>query len=257
MSTERCTICLADAHAGVIEPECIAVPWFGALTDRVAVATVGLNPALNEWQRGGKWRPVEQRLSILGDFGVTNRGALTDGHLAEVQTRRAAYFRNRPHPYFAPLESLLMCVNSAWSYREGTAIHFDLVACATGQQWGRLPTGVKAVIKANCREHLRQTLRLLPAETILLLNGESVRDGLLETAISAGVTTRDDNIREIPGASGTAGFAGHVSVNGSSLPYFGWSTPISKTADSTALAIALWIRQLTETASSLPNTIPQ
>jgi hypothetical protein len=244
MKPERCTICLAGLHAGVIEPECIPVPWFGALSDRVAAATVGLNPALTEWQHEARWRPTEWRLPILGDFAVADRGKLTDFQLAQVEVKRTAYFGNKPHSYFDPLELLLQCANPAWSYHTGTAIHLDLVACATTQRWGLLRSDAKAVLTANCAERLRQTLRLVPAQTILLLNGKPARDGLLEAVTPAGVTPRDDDIREISGASGTTGFAGHVSVTSSSLRYFGWSTPLSKATGPAALAIALWIRHL-------------
>jgi hypothetical protein len=221
----------------------------------VAVATVGLNPALNEWQEKGRWRPMERRLSILSDFNATKRGELTDSDLIGVRATRDAYFTNKPHSYFGPLESLLQCVKPTWSYHSGTAIHLDLVACATRERWGYLPTDAKVVIKANCRENVRHTLRLLPGVTILLLNGKPVLDGLLEAAISASVTSRNDDTREIRGASGTRGFLGHISAGSNSLRYLGWSAPISTTSGPTALAIALWIRQMTETVSSRLNTI--
>ena len=247
--SERCSTCLAGPHAGAIEPECIPVPWFGKMSECLAVATVGPNPALTEWRSNRDWHPREQRLPILRDLGLAVRSQMTDGHLEDVKSRRAAYFSNKPHSYFDALESLLRCIDSAWSYKAGTAIHLDLVACATRQRWARMSHEAKAALKKNCRNHLIQTLGLLPSRAVLLLNGESVHDGLLEAVTSPGSIPPPDTC-EIPGASGTSGFAGRIKAGNASLGYVGWSTPIDKTTGPTALATALWVRQMAKALSA-------
>lgn len=175
---ERCTTCLNDRITeSAIVSDCLPVRAFGNHSDaRVKVATVGLNPALNEFRSPGGWKPEALRLAMVDDY-KRDRANLTDDNVKDARTRRENYFcevRRKPHSYFERLNELLQTVNATWSYKAGSAVHCDLVACATKLAWSHLSARVASKLAENCRQHFLKTLSQIPSGACLLLNGAFV-----------------------------------------------------------------------------------
>jgi hypothetical protein len=154
---ECCTKCLQDGitKSGIVS-ECLPVRTFGNhLATRVKVATVGLNPALNEFRpRGGQWKSKELRLPIVADYDKHDRGGLKEDDVENAEVRRGNYFcdpKRKSHPFFEPLSVLLRNVNGVWSYRTGSAVHCDLVACTTTVAWSCLSARIASKLAENCR----------------------------------------------------------------------------------------------------------
>lgn len=116
---------------------------------------------------------------MLADYTQPNRqGLKSPTHLAQAAKRRNEYFSRTnsegaplSHQWFDPLESLLSGVGVGWSYKTGTAVHLDIVACTTTKPWKAIPTPTRSHIIKNCAEHFLNTFKSLAPGTILLSNG--------------------------------------------------------------------------------------
>ncbi len=215
-SIERCGPC-----SGSIQPECLPVASFGdASAENVQVATIGLNPALDEWTTNtGGWKLRSHRVATLFDYRVTARTELTDAHLADARARAHTYFSNKQrewHSYFEVFDGVLGRINSGWSYALGTAVHIDLVACATRQRFGKVSDTAKLI--SNCHQHFRRAVGSLPPNTKLLFNGISIVNRLSEFG---GVIVEDpqsESHRDTPGRvhHGTINIGGRL---------FEWAAP--------------------------------
>ena len=150
MSIERCHRCVGNQACDdqVIE-RCLPVPFFGDLTKpHLKVVTIGLNPSLTEIifkdkANVEKAKDRRVRLSMLEDYGRESRTDMSDVDVTEAKARRENYFQDKNrdwHDYFEKLESILNRVNPAWTFAAGSAAHVDVVACATKDSWGFIPT---------------------------------------------------------------------------------------------------------------------
>src|SRR6266705_2634137 len=177
---ESCMDCWGSCANAAIMWQCLPVPAFGShKSERVRVATVGLNPSATEFSSDiGEWKPATERLPLVTDFGVRERDRLSAVDVKRAVKQRAEYFRRAHHPFFDSLQGLLSAVNTEWNYELGTAVHVDLVACGTWRAWSELSERTTDTLVGNCQKHLIQTLTELPDEALLLLDGRTVNTAL-------------------------------------------------------------------------------
>ncbi|HEU0040683.1 MAG TPA: hypothetical protein VFR76_15560 [Verrucomicrobiae bacterium] len=110
---ESCSICLNDqTTANAVVGKCLPVPVFGNHhRDKIKVATIGLNPALDEFHENDEWKQKEQRLPILDDYGRLKRESLSAENIQDATRRRENYFTDVQrdwHSYFDALDCLLI-----------------------------------------------------------------------------------------------------------------------------------------------------
>ena len=242
---ERCSVCLDNpATASVVAEKCLPVPAFGNhRLDRVKVATIGLNPALNEFFENDEWKQREQRLAILDDYGRLTRESLSAEEIQHATKRRENYFtdaRRDWHSYFDSLDCLLGRVSGKWSYVYGTAVHLDLVACATTVRFGMLDDDSQEGLQANCRRHFERTLIQLPLGTLLLFNGVSVHNSIQPYCQK--FEARDELITIFSDARKHMGCVGQVEFGSRKFEFRAWSIPVRKLTLLCRHDLAFWLR---------------
>jgi hypothetical protein len=242
---ERCVACRESKARDAVVWDCLPVPCFGdAGKSSVKVAVIGLNPALDEFrEKEGRWKLPSQRLSMVGDFQRSARGEMSENDVAECERKRASYFTDsgrRWHGYFEGIEELLGRINWRWSFAAGTAVHVDLVACATRDRWGKTAGDVKDGLLENCRPHFLKTLSILPANTVLLLNGRAVCDRVALLGEQCSFACGPELIA-IEGR--LTGRRGTLQIDGRRLPFFGWDTFLRDIPRLQRLDVVFWIRQ--------------
>jgi hypothetical protein len=196
---EKCIACRAS-HEREIHWECLPVPAFGnPCNSGVRVATIAINPAQSEFFNNGTPKIKTTRLPMLVDYAKACRVDLGPSELKDARERRDYYFcdaqknpRSFYHPWFDPLENILLGLCFGWSYFNATAIHFDLVACATRQPWRYVPNPAQEVLQLNCRQYFQETLSQLPEGTILLSNGVEPKDIPVDVEFSCEVVELKD-----------------------------------------------------------------
>lgn len=224
--------------------ECLPVSVFGDITmPNLKVVTVGLNPALNEFIFAGVPKERSQRLAMLGDYGVMARTGLCDANVADANTRREKYFRDSErdwHSYFEKMENVLNQVNPAWTYGMGSAVHIDLVACATRDRWGKLTSGCQTAMIANCREHVLAALSKVPNGTVILCDGPRATQEIQNLGLRVEQKPKElINVR--PASGGDLGWLGDIFVGEKKFPFRGWSSQVSRLPAVWRCDLALWI----------------
>jgi hypothetical protein len=159
MMIEKCHHCIgSQACENQVVNECLPVSAFGNVSGKsVKVATIGLNPALNEFYLSDyiTLKNRSLRLAALVDYNITSRADLQEADIEDVKRRREEYFINaerEPHSYFEKLESLISRIEPRWSFVSGRVVHIDLVACATRVRWSKLSDNCQKELIGNCRE---------------------------------------------------------------------------------------------------------
>jgi hypothetical protein len=240
---ERCQKCRGGNAETSVVWECLPVPAFGDLeSGRIKVATIGLNPALDDWMENGRWKPIQERLPAIMDFQVVDREELTDAHIQTAIGKRANYFMDLQrswHPWFMPLEALLGRVNSLWSYGNGSVVHLDLVACPTRDRFGALHGDCRKSLMTNCKEHFLRTLEKLPAETLLFLNGHWILDNLQHLDFKVRFDGGPDLITIEPQI---IGWKGSLSFGQMQFPFRCWSAPVGKLHPRLQVEVSIWLR---------------
>jgi hypothetical protein len=253
MSVERCHRCVGNQACGnQVVNACLPVPFFGDITKpNLKVVTIGLNPALNEYYKNGVAIDRSQRLAILSDYTRDARTDLNDADVAEAKTRREKYFMNVNrdwHPYFEKMESVINRVNPTWTYLMGSAVHIDIVACATKERWGNLTSIVKTELINNCREHFSRAITNLPNGTIILCDGprawQEISNLGLQLVIQPGHLI---NVREATG--GDHGKIGELISGEKKFPVRGWSAYVSQLTALWRFDLASWIRGTLKSAT--------
>jgi hypothetical protein len=139
---------------------------------RAAVATLGLNPSISEFEeRGAELDGPFRRFETLRSLGVASLGDAPDEIIGRVWRRCNAYFHGNPYRWFNPLETILDALDM--SYYGDTACHLDLSQWATNPSWSSLPRSARERLVAEDAEFLRLQLRSEPIR-LLLLNGRAV-----------------------------------------------------------------------------------
>jgi hypothetical protein len=258
---ERCHRCVGNPSCeNQVVATCLPVPFFGDIAKpNLKVVTVGLNPALNEFYTNGTAKALSQRLALLQDFNVGTRTDLSDEDVLKAKTRRDGYFTNHErawHSYFEKMESVLTRVSPAWTYAFGSAVHIDLVACATEKRFGDLSPETKSSLIGNCREHFVSTLSTLPNSTMILCDGpratrELQTEGMQNMGLHAAMQPAQlINVRK-PG-SGDTGWIGELSFQGKKFPLRGWSSQVSQLTAVWRIDLASWIHGTILPPSSWP-----
>lgn len=239
---EQCERCIQNPSCGhTIAPDCLPVSVFGKISERVVVATIGLNPALNEFYLNGLSKPRGLRLPIVQDYTKPNRKSLTDADIQNATKERDGYFRNPDrewHSFFEKMESLVSRVQTSWSYYSETVVHIDMVACATKERWGDLTTGCRSSLLTNCRSYFMASLAKLPHDTTLLLDGATVTNEMQQL----GLDYRQIGSVQLINIRGLAGCLGEIKFGDKTFPFRSWSTPASKLTLPWRYDLAHWIR---------------
>jgi hypothetical protein len=226
--------------------ECLPVSAFGdAVSKSVKVATIGLNPALNEFfDSSGRANHRSLRLAILNDYQLSSRADLHASDVVDAKTRRESYFREDRewHSYFEKLESVISRIDPSWSYSTGRAVHLDLVACATKVRWSDLANECKSELISNCRIHFLKTLNDLPSGTLLLLDGSRVANEIsLLPKHSSEATVLQITKKTICHVQGEQGCVGTLKLGDKEFPFRGWPVPAGKLTLLSRYNLAYWV----------------
>ena len=238
---ERCTDCFHSAAKDAVMWEAFPVPWFGNLEgNQIEVATVGLNPSWTEFVTPKKdWRRLPDRLPAVMDKGKENRGEITGEQAERIAEARSQYFTTNertPHPWFKVLQGVMSGAKMKSAYKNGTAIHLDLVACATWQEWGKLTAAAKTTLIDNCFPKFEATIAKLPANVLLLLDGRTVFE-TVKVHCNAEV-----NIQETVGDSpGLEVWRGRLAAKYGGREFIAWSNPVGRQKNQQALVA--WLRR--------------
>ena len=248
---EQCERCIGSSTCQKqVVNECLPVNAFGNVSEKqVKVATIGLNPALNEFRHSGIAIPRNQRLPILSDYNATSRINLQTADVDDAKKRREEYFKHHErewHSFFEKMECLVGRIQPTWSYFWGSAVHVDMVACATEVRWSGLTADCQSELLTNCRGHFLATLSRLPDGTMLLFDGARVTNEMRQLGLQyeqiGGVELI--NIRGMSGCLGTLKFGDKT------FPFRSWSTPASKLTLPWRYDLAFWVR------GTLPKSQP-
>jgi hypothetical protein len=230
---EKCVICRNTAAESDVVWNCLPVPAFGnPKSDQVKVATIGLNPALNE-----------PRLPRLADYGKKSREELTDANVKDSAKCRENYFiecEKHWHNYFETLDSFLGRVNHLWSYARNV-VHIDLVACATKEKFAKTNEKSREILITNCRRHFLRTLIQLPKEAMLLLDGRAVCDNLLRLG-RVNFDVGPELILITPRVR-VKGLCGSITINERQFKFRGWNMPVGKLNRLQRIDLAIWLRR--------------
>ena len=240
---EQCERCIGSVVCQKqVVNECLPVNAFGNVSEKqVEVATIGLNPALNEFRHNGIAIARNQRLPILSDYNTAARIDLKAADVDDAKRRREEYFRNHDrewHSYFEKMEFLLARIRLSWSYFWGSAVHIDMVACATEVRWSGLSNGCQSELLTNCRGHFLATLSRLPDGTMLLFDGARVTAEMRHL----GLQYEQNGGVQLINMTGMSGCLGTLKCGDKAFPFRSWSIPASKLTIPWRYDLAHWVR---------------
>jgi hypothetical protein len=204
MTIEKCHRCVGETCENQVADECLPVSAFGNVFEKsVKIATIGLNPALNEFYLSDykTLNKRSQRLAALVDYNKASRAGLQEADVEDAKKRREEYFTNaerEPHYYFEGLESSIGRIEPSWSFISGNVVHIDLVACATNVRWRELSENFQMELITNCRGYFLETLYQLPNGTMLSPVGSRVISELKSDAIKKFGLIFEQNVGEQP-----------------------------------------------------------
>lgn len=243
MLIEKCHQCVgSQACENQVVNECLPVGAFGnVLGKSVWVATIGLNPALNEFYERDYQKPKsrEQRLAMLHDYKLTSRADLREVDIKDAKKRSEEYFVNADreyHSYFEKLESLISRIEPRWSFVSGRVVHLDLVACPTQKRFGELSDSCRKQLIANCRVHFLEKLSNLPNKTLLLFDGASIVNEMRNLG-----ATFDQEGGHLINLQYNRGYIGKFKLGEKEFPFRGWSMPAGKLPLLWRYDLAAWI----------------
>jgi hypothetical protein len=226
---EKCSACRGTLAEAEIAWNCIPIPSFGnSMSSRIKVATIGLNPAINE-----------PRLPTLTNYRQKSRDGLTASDIKDAFNRRENYFsdlQSRWHNYFESLDSVIGRVNRFWSFGN-CVVHIDLVACATNERFGVINEEPRKTLITNCHQHFLRTLLKLPENTLLLLDGKTVCDEVLKIG-QVNFDSKPELIMINPRMSG---LRGSITIGEKPFRFRGWNFPVSKLTPLQKTDLANWL----------------
>jgi len=235
---EQCMDCFDSSANACVMWQAIPVPWFGRI-DTARVATVGLNPSWTEFvTKELVWRNVGERLPLVMDAGVEKRSEITGAHAHQMAEARKNYFKpgeREPHPWFNALQGVMNAAQMNCTYAAGTAVHLDVVACATWREWGKLDGTAKASLVTKCFSKFTETLKKLPLTARLLLDGRTVFETV--TTRCNGVVESTKVVGENPGLEV---WRGKLSGEFGGREFLGWSNPVNRQNNQQPLVA--WLR---------------
>ncbi|MEA2624388.1 MAG: hypothetical protein QOD06_433 [Candidatus Binatota bacterium] len=191
-------------------PDSLPVLFFGDFLT-ASVATIALNPSDQEYTTpdGRLLVGAGQRFATLSSLVAERRDALTDAQCAEAINWMREYFGDAKPIYgwFAHLERFLEGVG--FSYRNGSAVHLDLVQEATAPVWSGLQDDDKSVLLDLDLPFLDEQIRLSHFDAIFC-NGRTVSDNLC--ARLGVVIRRRGELRRLRWWTGEATVGGETKV---------------------------------------------
>jgi hypothetical protein len=168
-----------------------------------------------------------------------NRREISDVQGRQVAEKRSNYFTKNgrePHPWFKVLQGVMSAAGMNWSYANATAVHVDVVACATWREWGRLHPEAKEVLITNCFSKFTDTLCKLRSSAWLLLDGRTVFETVRQRC--GAVLSVETEVGENPRLEV---WRGHLSSAFGKREFLGWSNPVSKQKNQQPLVA--WLRR--------------
>jgi len=253
MAIEKCHRCVDSLVTGAqIAAECLPVPCFGDLSSaNLKVVTVGLNPALNEFYQVGIPKERERRLALLGDYECARRINLSDEDIMDAQKRRKQYFSDSKrgwHTYFEKMEALLTNVHSSWNFFWGSAVHIDLVACATKERWSKLAPSVQEIMVENCQEFFLDALKNIPDGVVILCDGKRIVSEM--TNLPLNIQWRPKQLIQIHPENGpNLGCVGDLVIGCKKHKICGWDSYIAHMNPTWRIDLAHWVHNII-----FPNT---
>ncbi len=151
------------------------IVFFGNIKN-ATVATLGINPSKNEFQKDGKELVEKQRrLETLSSLNANSLSSLTQAQAEKVFDTCLKYFQNNPYKkWFDQLENNILKGFSV-SYYTGTACHLDIIQWATDPIWRSLDyLTKKQLIQSNIIFLERQLIE--ERVEILLINGKEATE---------------------------------------------------------------------------------
>ena len=192
---------------------------------------------------------MPQRLPMLADYSQRNRQTLKiPTQVAQAAKRRNEYFSRTnsdgahlSHPWFEPLESLLSGVGVGWSYKTGTAVHLDTVACTTTRRWRDIPTSIKRELKTKCADHFQQTVATLRDEVVLLSNGVAPNEISRSTVhFPLELEYVEETLPTLPRLKV---WKGRLAIGAKGWPFFGWSVLAADLKPDQTKHLQRWLRR--------------
>jgi len=140
------------------------------------IATLGINPSKNEFQKNGIDLDEEhRRFETLNSLNSVNLSSLTKVQVDKVFDTCTNYFKINPYTkWFDQLENNILNKFSV-SYYLHTACHLDIVQWATDPIWRNLDYATKAQLIQQDIAFLATQLKEERIE-ILLINGKEATD---------------------------------------------------------------------------------
>ena len=217
------------------------MPWFGNIEAKhILVATVGLNPSWSEFVTEEKtWRDAKDRLPALNDVGAKLRGDISGKQSDQIAETRKIYFttdERNPHPWFKVLQGVMCAGEMNCSYENGTAVHLDLVACATWHEWSKLHADAKDVLVRKCFPKFANTVSKLPSAALLLLDGRTVFE-TIKTRCDVEVSVQE----EVGGNPSLEVWRGKLSAEFGGRDFLAWSNPVNRQINQQPLVD--WLRR--------------
>jgi hypothetical protein len=187
---------------------------------------------------------------MVRDFNQHERDGLHDLHIGRTKRKRDNYFTNRPHKWFAPMQCFLSLISLGWSYAGSTAIHIDIVACATKPSWRDLGYDAQQRLARNCRPSFMDTLSKLRGGTWLLVDGNAAFKALRQVAK---VVQRDTHSSK-PGVSIHHGDA---QIENRTLRHVGWDLILHHAKFQDVVAIVDYCRLALDGGSTDRKSTPR
>jgi len=243
MNLGKCVDCQNTAAAEVIKWQCLPVRSFGGLpTGRLKAVTVGLNPAYDDWLTPDQknWRNPQERAATDFDYKKSKRGDLTPKDCADTVRRLGEYFHHpnkKWHRYFEAMELFLAHIHHDWSYAYGTVMHIDLIACATQMRFKDIPGQARETLLKNCEKHLLETIRCLPENIIMLLNGSTQAEAVKKLG-----EINVHRSRVLININGLTGSSGELKIAEKNFVFCEWSSSAASLSIPSRMDLAFWVR---------------
>ena len=194
---------------------------------RARMVTVGINPSSLEFLTPGKNKKIlpsdKKKLVDLETLGVKKPKALDREMAVKVIEGCYSYFNEDSKPYMTWFDHLNENVNSYFkcNYRDGSAVHLDLVQWATDPVWGKIrENNIKSGLLQGDVDFLRYQINSKKFD-VIFLNGRQVFEQLTSHKIVEAFEAETVTYLTKTGKSRPVTFYQGESQNGSLV--VGWS----------------------------------
>jgi len=238
---EHCVDCKQGALEKCVMWRALPVPAFGMVeSNRVKVATIGLNPVSSEFvDERSEWKNKEERLPVVMDYGLESRGELNGDARSYALAKRRMYFlesKRESLPWFGKMQGVMSALRQGWFYNKGTAVHVDLVACATWQSWGDLSPSNQQSLMKQCLPKFKATLDELHYRVVVLLDGRTASEWVMKQCGAESVVEQ-----QLEASEKLTVWKGMVGTGNGLHRFYGWSTPVNRIRN--AIGLVRWLQQ--------------